>query len=166
MHDSSAEQQVRAPRAGEIVRNPSLAQTLRTLATEGKRGFYTGRIAQAIVDVVQSKDGKMDLSDLGGHLEAGAQESRAISLKFSGFGAGGQSIQDSRGPKYVELWEHLSNSQGIVALMALGILQELEATGKVAPFNPEEHNKWSLPPRRHRSSSDRLCGCHLVGYRH
>lgn len=131
---------MRAPHAGEIVRNPSPAQTLRTLATEGKRGFYTGRIAQAIVDVVQSKGGKLDLSDLEGHLEAGTQESKAISLKFSGFGAGGQSTQNPSSPNYVELWEHPPNGQGIVALMALGILQELEATGKVAPFNPEEHN--------------------------
>lgn len=40
----------------------------------------------------------------------------------------------------VELWEHPPNGQGIVALMALGIIQELETQGKIPKFTPEEHN--------------------------
>ncbi|KAL2670354.1 hypothetical protein Neosp_014821 [[Neocosmospora] mangrovei] len=140
IHDLSAEQQARAPRAGEILRNPSLAQTFRTLATEGKRGFYTGRVAQAIAHVTQSNGGKLDVSDLESHLEHGTEETKAVSLKFNGFGVGGGSAQDSSGRSYVELWEHPPNGQGIVALMALGILQELEASGKLAPFDLGEHN--------------------------
>ena len=37
----------RAPRAGELMRNPTLARTFRELAEHGKGGFYEGRIAGA-----------------------------------------------------------------------------------------------------------------------
>ena len=37
-----------APRPGEVFRNPNLARTFRTLAGEGKRGFYEGRVARAV----------------------------------------------------------------------------------------------------------------------
>ena len=37
-----------APRPGEVFRNPNLARTFRTLASEGKRGFYEGRVARAV----------------------------------------------------------------------------------------------------------------------
>jgi gamma-glutamyltranspeptidase/glutathione hydrolase len=40
-------------KAGDIWKNPDLAETYRTLATQGKRGFYEGRIAEAIVTVVR-----------------------------------------------------------------------------------------------------------------
>src|SRR5947207_5005388 len=44
----------RAPKSGEIFRNPTLAETFRTLAREGQKGFYEGRIGNAIVDLIQS----------------------------------------------------------------------------------------------------------------
>lgn len=57
----------RAPRAGEIMRFPDLARTFRTLVEEGKDGFYKGRIAEAIVELIQSKGGVMELDDLAKH---------------------------------------------------------------------------------------------------
>ena len=57
----------KAPKAGEIFRNPTLAETFRTLAREGNKGFYEGRIANAIVDLVQSLGGEMTLEDLKSH---------------------------------------------------------------------------------------------------
>ena len=51
--DPSAEGGARAPRAGEIMRNPELARTFRTLAAEGKAGFYAGRVAEELVRVVR-----------------------------------------------------------------------------------------------------------------
>jgi gamma-glutamyltranspeptidase / glutathione hydrolase len=123
---------VRAPRAGEIMKNPTLAQTFRTLATEGKKGFYTGRIAQEIVKVVKDRGGHLELDDLKYHLEKGNDPVDPISLKFIGQGLG-----EERG---VELWEHPPNGQGIVALMALGIMQELEKQGKIPTFKIEDFN--------------------------
>jgi gamma-glutamyltranspeptidase / glutathione hydrolase len=40
----------RAPSRGEVHRNPWLAETFRTIAAEGRKGFYEGRVARDIVD--------------------------------------------------------------------------------------------------------------------
>lgn len=40
----------KAPEVGQIFQNPTLAQTFREIGENGKKGFYEGRIAQAIVD--------------------------------------------------------------------------------------------------------------------
>lgn len=55
-----------APKEGELMTMPNLAATFRALAANGKAGFYEGRIAQAIVDVIQETGGIMTLADLGG----------------------------------------------------------------------------------------------------
>ncbi|KAL5048885.1 hypothetical protein BDW71DRAFT_10908 [Aspergillus fruticulosus] len=140
--DPKAQDGYRSPLPGEILKNPTMAQTFRSLAADGKKGFYEGRVAQEIVNVIQSLGGYMTLDDLKAHAETGTQETEAISLKFSG-----QSITDKQTAgtdgetnQGVEIWEHPPNGQGIVALMALGILQELEKTGKIPSFTEEQHN--------------------------
>lgn len=120
-----------APKPGEIMKNPTLAKTFRTLAEEGKEGFYTGRIAEELVKVVQDLGGHLELADLKDHLDRGSEPVKPISVKFSGQGLGDGGI---------ELWEHPPNGQGIVALMALGIIQELEKQGKIPHFTAEDHN--------------------------
>lgn len=57
----------KAPRQGQIIRLPNLAQTFREVATHGKDGFYKGRVAEAIVELIQSKGGVMELDDLAKH---------------------------------------------------------------------------------------------------
>lgn len=118
---------------------PTLARTFRTLAAEGKKGFYEGRIAQALVKVVQDLGGYLTLDDLKYHAEIGSQEVDAISLKFSGQGVG-EKQGDNESHQGVQVWEHPPNGQGIVALMALGILEELERTGKIPRFTEAQHN--------------------------
>lgn len=130
--DPAAADGVRAPRPGEVMRNPALATTFRTLASEGKRGFYTGRIAAELVEVVQGLGGRLELGDLAHHLDAGSEPTRPVSLKFRGQGLG-----DEGG---VEVWEHPPNGQGVVALMALGIVQELERQGAIPKFAPGDFN--------------------------
>lgn len=129
--DPNAEGGVRAPAAGEIMKNPTLAKTFRALAAQGKEGFYTGRIAEQIVKVIQDLGGHLELEDLKHHLEVGSEPVEPISLKFTGLGLGDDGL---------ELWEHPPNGQGIVALMALGILQELEKQGKIPTFGPRDFN--------------------------
>jgi gamma-glutamyltranspeptidase/glutathione hydrolase len=57
----------KAPLTGQILRLATLAKTLRALAEHGKDGFYRGRIAEAIVELIQSKGGVMELDDLAKH---------------------------------------------------------------------------------------------------
>lgn len=122
--DESAKDGARAPKAGEIMKNPNLAKTFRTLGKEGKKGFYTGRIADEIVKVVHDLGGHIELDDLLHHLELGTEKVEPISLTFGD----------------IEVWEHPPNGQGIVALIALGILEELEKAGKIPTFTEQDHN--------------------------
>jgi gamma-glutamyltranspeptidase / glutathione hydrolase len=142
--DKNSEDFVRAPRAGEIMRNPTLGKTFRTLAEEGKKGFYSGRIGQAIVDVLKLTGGHMELSDLEEHMNRGADFPEPISLRFSGQYVeklGSHRVTNGSPDKhFVELWEHPPNGQGIVALMALGILEELERTNQIPTFTQADHN--------------------------
>ncbi|KAK3327678.1 gamma-glutamyltranspeptidase [Cercophora scortea] len=130
--DPAAPGGVRAPLAGDIIKLPNLARTFRTLAAEGKKGFYAGRIAEELITAVQSLGGHLTLSDLTHHLETGSEPTEPISLTFQA-----QGLTPSTALK---VYEHPPNGQGIVALMALGILQELEATHKIPTFTPAEHN--------------------------
>lgn len=93
----------RAPRAGEIFRNPGLARTLRTIAEGGKEAFYRGEIARAIVDVVQQAGGVMTLDDLVAHESTWDEP---ISTTYRGY----------------RVWECPPNGQGLAALIALNIL--------------------------------------------
>ncbi|BAE54702.1 gamma-glutamyltranspeptidase [Aspergillus flavus] len=140
--DQKAKDGVRSPLPGEILKNPTLAQTFRSLAANGKKGFYEGRVAEELVKVVQDLGGYLTLEDLKSHAEIGTQETEAISLKFTGQSiaekqTAGTDGEDNQG---VEIWEHPPNGQGIVALMALGILEELEKMGKIPKFTEAQHN--------------------------
>ena len=144
--DSRAPDGKRAPRPGELFVNPNLANTFRLLAKNGKAGFYEGPVAEALIQVVQDLGGHLTLEDMKYHSHIGTQETQPVSMIFNGQGI--SSVQ-SKGPdgqpsyassKGVEVWEHPPNGQGIVALMALGILEELEKTGKIRKFAEEEHN--------------------------
>lgn len=138
--DPNAGQGVRAPHPGEIFRNPGLAQTFKTLAAKGKKGFYSGPVAQAIVDVVKARGGLLELSDLEDHMSA-PQNTEPISLRFRGQqNTTINSQNDNSDGNFIELWEHPPNGQGIVALIALGILEELEKGEKIPKFRPSDHN--------------------------
>ena len=143
--DPKARNGKRAPLPGELFYNPTLADTFKLLAQQGKKGFYEGKVAAELVKVVQDLGGYISLEDLRHHAELGSQEVDAISLIFKGQNVGNihdesdieREREDQNG---VEIWEHPPNGQGIVALMALGILEELERTGKIKTFQENEHN--------------------------
>ncbi len=96
-----------APKEGEIMKNPTLAQTFKELAEHGKDGFYKGRIAEAIVELIQSFDGVLSLDDLQNHKSTFDEP---ISTNYRG----------------VEVHEIPPNGQGIAALIALNIIEEFD----------------------------------------
>ena len=52
------------PSEGFIIRQPALAETLKSIASQGTESFYRGWIGAAIVDTVQKNGGVMTLDDL------------------------------------------------------------------------------------------------------
>jgi gamma-glutamyltranspeptidase / glutathione hydrolase len=110
-----------APKTGEIFRNPTLAVTFRTLAREGWKGFYEGRIGQAIVDLIGELGGEMTMEDLKIHKTDIVEP---ITIHYHG----------------LDIWECPPNGQGLVALMALGIIDQLERTKKIPPLSDLGHN--------------------------
>ena len=57
----------RAPCAGEMMRLPTLAKTLRAVAEGGSAAFYHGPIARAMADFVQQQGGWLTETDLAAH---------------------------------------------------------------------------------------------------
>lgn len=57
----------KAPLPGQIKTFPNLANTFRRVVEHGKEGFYKGPVAEAIVELIQSKGGVMELEDLAKH---------------------------------------------------------------------------------------------------
>lgn len=52
------------PKAGNLMKNPNLANTYRIIAKEGIDVFYKGRIAKEMVDYMQAKGGLWTMKDL------------------------------------------------------------------------------------------------------
>ncbi|RKF61828.1 Glutathione hydrolase-like YwrD proenzyme [Erysiphe neolycopersici] len=138
----------RAPRPGEIFKNPHLARTLRILAANGKEGFYRGQIAKEIVKATKDRGGFLELEDLELHFKTGSEIIEPLSYNFRGQGCAQEfrKLIDMSSEKVneekcgVKIWECPPNGQGIVALQALAILEILEEKGKIPKFTKEQHN--------------------------
>ena len=57
----------RVPRAGEVVRDPDLADGIARLAADGAAPFYTGDIGDAVSDWVTSRGGTLTRADLAAY---------------------------------------------------------------------------------------------------
>ncbi len=99
----------RAPRAGEIFRFPDQAQTLEKIARTRGDAFYRGELAEKIEAHAQANGGAMTRADLAAHANDWVDTLR----------------QDYRG---VTVHEIPPNGQGIVCLMALGILSNFDVS--------------------------------------
>ena len=113
---------------------------LQLLATFGKPGFYQGAVANAIVDAVAAFGGVMTTDDLLNHVTTLDQP---ISVDYKG----------------VRVWEIPPNGQGIVALMALNLLEKFDLKG----------DKFVKLWRRIDNYRSKSNGCHLdreICYRH
>ena len=95
----------RAPRAGEVFRNPDLAGSLRLIAEKGRDGYYKGRTAEAILQISKEQGGTFTAADL-----ADFQPEWATPIRTS-----------YRGWNVYEIGP---NTQGISALMMLNLMEQ------------------------------------------
>jgi len=93
-----------APVLGQVFRNPDLEKTFRAISEQGTDVFYTGEIGESIASNIQSLNGFITLSDLAEHTSELVNPIRC-------------SYRD----RY-EIIELPPNSQGLVALIALKVL--------------------------------------------
>ena len=107
----------RAPRKGEIWRNPGLANTLAAVAEGGRDAFYRGDIARTIATYVQAHGGFLSVEDLAEHR---SEWTDPVSTNYRG----------------VEVWELVPNTQGIAALQILNLLEPYDI-GKLGFGSPE-----------------------------
>lgn len=107
----------RAPRAGELFRNPGLARTLRLLGEGGKPAYYQGPVADAIVAVLREAGGQMAHTDLAAHTSTWAEP---ISIVYRG----------------LRVYECPPNGQGLAALLALKLLEGFDLD-HLAPLSAE-----------------------------
>jgi gamma-glutamyltranspeptidase/glutathione hydrolase len=107
----------RAPRAGEIFRNPGLARSFDLIARRGKAAFYEGPLAESISAVVQEAGGCLMQTDLAAHTSAWEEPLHVT-------------YRDLR------VWECPPNGQGLAALLALNLLNGLDLAG-LPPLSAE-----------------------------
>jgi gamma-glutamyltranspeptidase/glutathione hydrolase len=111
----------RAPRAGEVWRNPGAARTLRRIADTKSEAFYHGEIAAAIAAFAARTGGLLTTEDLALHSSTWVDP---VSASYRGH----------------EVWELPPNGQGVAALLALNILSGFDIAG--APLEQRLHWQW------------------------
>ncbi len=94
----------RAPRKGEVFKNPGLANTLESIASQGRDAFYRGPVAESMAKFVQTHGGFLSANDLANHKSEWVQP---VSANYRGY----------------TLWELPPNGQGIAALQTLTVLE-------------------------------------------
>jgi gamma-glutamyltranspeptidase/glutathione hydrolase len=107
----------KAPRVGDIHRQPALARTLERLAADGRDAFYAGATAEDMVAHLKELGGLHTMDDFAA---ARGDYVTPIKTAYRGF----------------DVYECPPNGQGIIALMMLNILAGLPLDG-LDPLSPE-----------------------------
>jgi gamma-glutamyltranspeptidase/glutathione hydrolase len=105
-------------REGDLLRQPDLAGTIERVAQGGPDAYYRGPIADAIARQVRSLGGLLESVDLAGH------RGDWITPLFTRY-------------RDVDVFELPPNTQGVTALEAINIVQEL---GALPPDGPDRHH--------------------------
>ena len=92
-----------APRPGEIFKCPALANTLRSIAEDGRDAFYRGPIAESIVSFSEQNGGLLNSADFAAHSSTWVDP---ISINYRGY----------------DILELPPNGQGVAVLEALQII--------------------------------------------
>ena len=107
----------RAPKVGEVMRFPALAETLKLIAKHGPKAFYEGPVAEDIAKTLADRGSFIRADDLARHT---GDDAAPISTDYRG----------------IELVELPPNGQGITALVLLNILEHFDLKG-LDPLGPE-----------------------------
>lgn len=117
----------RAPRKGDVFRNPGLADTLERIARQGRDEFYSGSTAVRISDFVRQHGGYLSLEDLQQHK---SEWVAPVSVNYRGY----------------DVWELPPNGQGIAALQMLNVLRGFDL-GR-AGFGSVDHVHWFVESKK------------------
>jgi gamma-glutamyltranspeptidase/glutathione hydrolase len=96
-----------APKEGDVIRLPALAQTLKTIAAKGARAFYEGEIAADMAATLAKRGSFQTEEDFARHR---GDTVTPISSNYRG----------------LDLVEHPPNTQGLIALVMLNILENFD----------------------------------------
>lgn len=94
----------RAPAPGSVFKSPTLAKSLRQIASGGRDAFYRGPIAKEIVRYAQESGGFMTMEDLEAHSSTWVEP---IGVNYRGY----------------DVYQIPPNGQGIGVLLGLNILE-------------------------------------------
>lgn len=108
----------RAPKTGEIWKNPNLASTLTRIAANGRDGFYRGETAKTIARYMAEQGGYLTEADLAAHR---GEWVSPIHTNYRGY----------------DVYELPPNGQGLAALQMLELLEPYDFS-KI-PFGSAEH---------------------------
>ena len=97
----------RVPAAGEVFRNPDLADTLETIGREGRDAFYRGELARRMAAYFEPLEGGLAYRDFAEHRGEWVEPG---SVNYRGY----------------DLYELPPNGQGFAALQMLSILKNVD----------------------------------------
>lgn len=102
----------RAPKAGEVFRNPDLAETLNLIAQGGEDAFYRGPIARTIDAYMKRIGGPLRYADFAAYRPEWVEP---VSTNYRGY----------------DVWQIPPSTQGVIVLEMLNILEgyDLKAMG-------------------------------------
>lgn len=102
--------------AGQVLRQPALARTFRTLAETGSDALYGGELGADLVGFLRGRGSAMTLADLGEHA---ADVAESYGVTYDG----------------LEYLSSADNSQGLYFLLGLKVLEDIRtARGPVDPL--------------------------------
>lgn len=107
----------KAPKEGDVIRFPALAQTLKTIAAKGARAFYEGEIAEDMVATVAARGSFLTAEDFDAH-------------------RGEAVVPMSTNYRGLDVLEIPPNGQGLTALVMLNILENFDLAA-LDPTGPD-----------------------------
>jgi len=126
------------PRMGDIHSNPRLADALAAIAREGADAFYSGWIAEDIVQFLQRRGSTMTMDDLASYRP---EYVTPIATAYREY----------------QLWECPPNGQGVVALQ-LAAMQQAFDIGRYGPLSTERYHLHAEISRLAYSQRDTILG--------